>query len=185
MSASVDPVAWGNFTLGFLYDLAAALRGQRVLEVFAGNGLMAASLASRGVQITATSLFSGHDGHERGLHHPVLEVDAVTAVTTYGADCDVLLMSWPTATRAAAACVAAWGTQRDIVFIGEVTDHACGHLGGCASDDFFELTDIQSRFLSYHPGNMLDHALVLRATVALVETYAGVLFSGRSIPVSW
>lgn len=40
---------------GFIDELANELNGMRVLEVFAGNGLLAALLAERGISITATT----------------------------------------------------------------------------------------------------------------------------------
>jgi 2-polyprenyl-3-methyl-5-hydroxy-6-metoxy-1,4-benzoquinol methylase len=42
-------------TQGFVDELADHLRGKRVLEVFAGNGFLAAHLARAGVDIRATT----------------------------------------------------------------------------------------------------------------------------------
>lgn len=158
------PVHYGNFDAPFIDDLATHLRGRRVLEIFAGNGYLASLLAARGVDIQATSLFASHDGHERGFCHPVTEVDAVTAVTTLGTAADVLLVSWPTTTEAMAKAALAWGAERPIVFIGEVTDHQLGGmgLGGCASDRFFEITAIDRAFASYRGRGRLDRAVIMR-----------------------
>ncbi len=139
-----EPFAYGNFSPGFVRSLAGRLRGQRVLEVFAGNGLLAARLAAHGVDIRATSLFAGHDGHERGMHHPVEQLDAVAAVGRYGDVSDILLMSWPTVTEAAARAVLEWGSERAVVFVGEIPRPEWGMAGlsGCATDLFHEITDV-------------------------------------------
>lgn len=55
----------------------------------------------------------------------------------------------------------AWGPDKDIVFIGEVTDYAKNHLGGCATDEFFEAIQVSRKFESYR-GNLLEAAMVCR-----------------------
>lgn len=158
------PVSYGNFTPDFLDELAVVLRGKRVLEVFAGNGLLASLLATRGIEITSTSRLSGHDGHESGFHHPVIEMEADQAVTSLGAERDVLLMSWPTADEGATRAALAWGEDRPIIFIGEITRFGEGMmgLGGCASDLFFAITEIEHDITSYEPRNRLERAVVMR-----------------------
>ena len=140
--------SWGTFDHAFVDELAAALAGMRVLEVFAGNGMLSAKLAERGVDVLATSLFSSHDGSINGMHHPVLEMRAAEAARTHG-DRDVLLMCWPPSDEAAAQAALLWGEERPLVFIGEVTDFESGSLGGCASDLFFELSDVRREFAAY------------------------------------
>jgi hypothetical protein len=163
-----DIITWGNFTAAFVDDLAARLDGRRVLEVFAGNGRLAQLLAERGVSVTSTSRFTGHDGHERGMYFPVFEIDAVDAVMTFGNDADVLLMCWPTVTSAALRAAVAWGPARDIFFIGEWTDYTKGNLGGCATDEFFEAAVVQSDINSYSTLNALERAVVLHIDMAAV-----------------
>ncbi|MDB5930970.1 MAG: hypothetical protein JWR60_2677 [Polaromonas sp.] len=133
----------------FIADLAAALEGQKVLEVFAGNGYLASVLTRRGVEVLATSLLSGMDAHSEGLYHPVVECDAVSAVQALGAGYDVLLMSWPTVTEQAFLAACLWG-DKPICFIGEVTCYATARLGGCATDRFFECFEPERTFASYH-----------------------------------
>ena len=143
---------WATQT-DFVNELGQILQGQRVLEVFSGNGLLAAALKQRGIQVTATTLFSGHDAHEFGLYHPVQEMDAVHAVEAYGPQADVLLMCWPTTTPRAAMAARLWSEQatpaRPIVYIGEYTDYDKSQLGGCATDEFFECLHIYRRIESY------------------------------------
>ena len=169
------PVAYGSFTHGFVDSLAAVLRGSRVLEVFAGNGLLASKLAARGVQVVATSLFSGHDGHRRGMQFPVLEMDAVRAVRELGPEADVLLMSWPTVTEAALVAALEWGEERPIAFLGEITRHDLwmAGLGGCATDAFFEATEVVEEIPGYQGRGMLDRAVVMRTRPAWAEAYRG------------
>lgn len=154
-----QPDAWGHFTDAFLDELVDWIDGRTVLEVFAGNGLLASMLAARGVDVVATTLFRGHDGHERGMHFPVLEMRASQAARVY-ADREVLLMSWPTADEGAMQASIVWGEERPIVFIGEVTVLDENILGGCASDLFFELTEELRTFDAYEPTNMIERAAV-------------------------
>lgn len=92
-------VSWGSFTDEFVNELASWIGDRKVLEVFAGNGLLASKLAARGIDIIATSRFAGHDGHSLGFHHKVVEMEASAAVHELGEGRDVLLMSWPPPTR--------------------------------------------------------------------------------------
>lgn len=154
-------VYW-NPSAAFCDELARYLTGRRVLEIFAGNGLLAACLAARGVNVVATTRFSGHDAHERGLYYQVQECSAVSAVLEHGANADVLLVCWPTVTPAVLQAALRWGPERDIVFIGEVTDYTQGHLGGCATDEFFEAIDERHRFATYAPRNIMERAMVCR-----------------------
>lgn len=153
-----------NATQSFVDTLAAQLSGRRVLEVFSGNGFLAAHLAKCGIQITATSLRSGHDAHAYGFFHDVEECDAREAVLRHGEQHDVLLMAWPTVTEAAIQAVRLWvelahamGRPGDLVFVGEVTDYRKNHLGGCATDAFFEEVEIFEEIPVY-AGNMLEKA---------------------------
>lgn len=152
---------FGNFDDRFCDELKTWLDGRRVLETFAGNGLLASMLASRNVDIVSTTIFSGHDGHRYGMHHDVIEMDAVAAVARYGAERDVLLMCWPTTVEATTRAALLWW-PKPIVFIGEVTDHSLGMLGlgGCATDLFFDITEETERFSTYKSRNMLERAAV-------------------------
>ena len=152
------PFSWGALTPDFLDDLAARLAGLRVLETFAGNGLLAAGLAARGVDVLATSLLTGHDGHAHGMHHPVEVLDAVSAVRRHGGGRDVLLMCWPPADDAAVMAALEWGDGRPVVFVGEVTDLAKGFFGGCASDLFFEVTEAGDGIQAYEGRSRHDRA---------------------------
>lgn len=149
-------------TAPFVQELENFVGKRSVLEVFAGNGLLAGHLAQAGVTVTATSILSSMDGHELGIYHPVDNIKASSAVSKYGLTHDVLLMCWPTTTMDALYAAQAWGLGRDIVFIGEVTDYSKHHLGGCATDEFFDAVDIVHTFDKYTPRNALERAMVCR-----------------------
>ena len=157
-NASSDRFAFWRPSDAFADELARALQGQRVLEIFAGNGLLAGLLAARGVDVLATSLLSDMDGHRHGLHHPVERLDARQAVIKHGENRDVLLMCWPTVTRAALDACELWGSARPTAYIGEFTDYGKGHLGGCATDEFFEKFKPSRRFESYSSSNIMEVA---------------------------
>jgi hypothetical protein len=144
----------------FADELARELTGCKVLEIFAGNGYLAALLRERGIDILATSLRSSHDAHSLGLYHPVEDIEACQAVEAHGATRDILLMCWPTTTPAALRACELWGTK-PIAYIGEATDYSKGHLGGCATDEFFERF-APSKILSSYKGNMLEIAALGR-----------------------
>lgn len=157
------PISYGNFTPAFIDDLARRLKGKRVLEVYAGNGYLASLLRSRGVDMVATTLFSGHDGHEQGMLSEVINMNVVEAVATLGGDFDILLVSWPTTSEELLKATRLWGAK-PIVFIGEVYNHDLLHGGyaGCASDAFFLAVDTLENIESYEPRNRLEKACVFR-----------------------
>jgi hypothetical protein len=170
LPAQVDRVAGCYWTPNalFVQELATFLKGKPVLEIFAGNGYLAAQLAALGVDITATSIHSSHDCHEAGFYHPVVEMRATQAVAEFGEANQVLLVCWPTVTMAVLQAALLWGAARDIVFIGEITDYSQGHLGGCATDEFFDAIEVTHRFATYQGRNPLEHAIVCRAKAALL-----------------
>lgn len=151
----------------FIDELSSKLHGLKILEVFAGNGYLAALLAQRGIEVVATSIFSSMDAHWIGVYHPVIEMDAIGAVTCYGAQCDILLMCWPTTHRHAHLSAVLWTKIKRfqpnarIIFIGEFTDYSKNHLGGCATDEFFESFVVDFEFKSYE-GNCMEKACMGR-----------------------
>lgn len=179
--------SWGTFDDVFVDELAGWLRGSRVLEVFAGNGLLASLLAARDVDITATSLLTGHDGHRAGMHHEVIELDARSAIRDHGSEHDVLLMSWPPADEIAMQAALLWGEEKPLVFIGEITRPELGMmgLGGCASDLFFELTTETSAFDGYRSRKSgLDRAVVRHLSPGALDrwiAYVDERMSGRGL----
>lgn len=78
LPAQVAPVP-GNFwrpNPEFLQELVGYLQGKKVLEVFAGNGYLAAQLSAHGVSVHPTTMFSGHDCHAAGCYCKVEELGA-------------------------------------------------------------------------------------------------------------
>lgn len=136
---------FGSFDDDFCAEVARITEGKRVLEIFAGNGLLANKLANLGCSITSTSILSGMDAHDVNLFFDVENIDCITAVQKYKDSHDFLLISWPTVTRAAVDSLSIWGEEKPIIYIGEshMVDPETKGLVGCATDDFHEsLTDI-------------------------------------------
>jgi hypothetical protein len=154
---------WGNFDKEFVDELASWVGERKVLEVFAGNGVLANELAKRGVDIVATSKHShSFDGDRKDFAFDVKECEARDAVIQYGDDRDILLMSWPTTIdEGASGAALLWGQDRLIVFIGEVTDLPKGFYGGCATDLFFDMTEETASFTNYKTDGV-DKAIVRR-----------------------
>lgn len=155
------PYVYLSPTDEFIDELVDFLKGKRVLEIFAGNGYLASRLSKKGIDITATTMFSGHDGHDLKMYYDVIGVSAVPAVLKYGDSHDVLLVSWPTTTPDVLRAISVWGESKPFVYIGEVTDLSQNHLGGCATDEFFENIVFEHTFKTYK-GNYIEHAGVCR-----------------------
>jgi hypothetical protein len=169
-------MTYGNFTTQFLKDLAARLSGRRVFEVFAGSGKLAAELTARGAQVTATSL--PHYGGT--IYHPVVSLSASEAVRHFGNEHDVLLMCWPTVTLDATLAVFLWGTEKDVIFIGEMTDYSRGLLGGCATDGFFDATEVTDSISTYQARSLIERAVVLRVRENYIDDWK---MTGRLPPM--
>ncbi len=131
-------------------ELAAELQGKKCLEVFAGRGWLAQALLDHGVDVVATSRFSGHDGSNAGLVADVIDMSAIQAVQNF--DFDVLIMGWPPATEDAANAVieaVRCGRKFKVVFIGEPYSTHPGKLSGTGSDRLFEITKAEKEIRAY------------------------------------
>lgn len=130
--------------------LAEELKGKKCLEVFAGRGWLSQALRDHGVDVTATSRFTAHDGSNAGLVTDVIDMSAIEAVQNF--DFDFLIMGWPPASEdAALAVVEAVRCSRKfkIVFIGEPYSTHPARLSGTASDYYFELTEVEKEITAY------------------------------------
>jgi hypothetical protein len=163
---------WGKFDKAFVDELASWIGERKVLEVFAGNGVLANELSKRGIDIVATSKHSySFDGERKDFAFDVKECEARDAVIEYGSDRDILLMSWPTTIdEGASGAAMLWGEDRLIVFIGEVTDLKKGFYGGCATDLFFDMTEETASFSSYKTDGC-DKAIVRRTRPNALELW--------------
>ena len=160
----MEEIAYFKGCDAFYRELSDFLKGKKVLEIFAGNGLLAHKLDQRGVKIRSTSLFSGHDGHSHGMHFPVDEIDARKAVQVWGAESDILLVSWPVADQSILPAMDLWGSEKPIVYIGEAPNSklpGLSGLPGCACDEFFERITWEREFKTYTATNMLEKAGVI------------------------
>jgi hypothetical protein len=155
--------------LEFISELTDYLSNKKVLEIFAGNGYLASLLKDKNIDIKATSILSGMDGHNIKLFDNVENIKASSAVSIYKNDYDVLMLCWPTTTEDAVKAILSWGPDKDIVFIGEYTDYSKHQLGGCATDLFFEITEDIHTFQSYK-GNIYEKASVMRLKKDYLDT---------------
>lgn len=138
--------------------LADMVGQKKVLEIFAGNGSLAAKMAELGTNITPTSIFSGYEGND--INSNVVECDAVSAVAQYGEEHDILLIVWPIVTKDVFLAAQLWGTSKEVIFIGEVTSYKEPvFLGGCATDEFFEHLVIE-KDINYPSSRMFEKLIV-------------------------
>ena len=88
--------------MGFAYvswrwvnPLVSWIGERKVLEVMSGKGTLAYALQEKGVNVIATDDFSWHENMKwNSLWTKITDMDALTAIETYGEECDVLIMSW-------------------------------------------------------------------------------------------
>lgn len=123
----------------WMSDLVGVLRWHSVLEVYAGGGWITRYLISRGIPAFATDNYSFYVS---GVHKvlPVYQVDnidAVSAIETYGSICDTLLISWPPYNDKSVLKVAdLW--KGNVVYIGEWAG------GACAVDEYFQRLNVDA-----------------------------------------
>lgn len=152
----------------FIAEIADYLKEKQVLEVFAGNGLMASYLAERGIKIQSTSYFKGYDHSSQKMYYPVVEMGAIEAIKAYGQQADTLLMIWPEANNHAYLAarlffeIHAVNPDASLVYIGEKTIIEKNILGGCATDPFFADFGKVIHPFQHYSGNYIEVAEVLR-----------------------
>lgn len=115
-------------TVAFVVEHLSA----RAVDPLAGNGYWAWLLGQQGIDVAASDLHpadgTGNQWHREGsVYVPVVQADAVDAVTVHGAD-RTLLLSWPPYDDPIGYRVLDAYSGSRVVFIGEGT-------GGCCGDD--------------------------------------------------
>ena len=98
----------------------------------AGRGWLAKALSEEGIDIIATDDNSWGDKHNKALSvYAIIFMDAIKAIRKFGADCEVIIMSWPPYNgEIATKVLKAWGQNKPVVYIGE-------GYGGCNAPDSF------------------------------------------------
>lgn len=91
----IDKMGFAYISWRWVYPLVAWLGSRKVLEVMSGKGALAYALREKGVDVIATDDFSWHQKIKwDSLWTDIEDMDALTAIETYGEECDVLIMSW-------------------------------------------------------------------------------------------
>ncbi|MBO3092066.1 hypothetical protein LH991_13775 [Schleiferilactobacillus harbinensis] len=87
---------WAMLTAPFADTLAAAWQGRRVVELMAGNGMLSAGLAQRGVTMTATDDRSwvAANGTGQDPWYPIQDLPATQAVAATLAQTDAYVWAW-------------------------------------------------------------------------------------------
>jgi hypothetical protein len=129
-------------TMGYSVPSAEALDrlkvfcgGSTVLEIGAGRGLWASLMIASRIKTIATDIGTtgGYKVNFTSTWTPIELMDHKTAIKTYGAECAVCFMSWPTAVdNTAAECVELFRGPK-LVYVGE------SFGGSTANDAFFEI----------------------------------------------
>lgn len=140
--AYIPFMGFSFINLEYVDNLANFLKGKKVLEVMAGNGLLSLLLEERGVDIIATDIAPGENNHYdiRNVYNDKIEtLDAVEAIRKYGRSVDYVIMSWPPYDNPIATKVmrAIKEVNNDIrvIYIGE-------QEGGCTADyKFFDIIE--------------------------------------------
>lgn len=122
-------------SLSWIEPLSNYLKGKRVLEIMAGNGILSYLLKERGVDSLPTDNFSWKNNlWEKNQWMEVENINCIDAINKY-CDFDVILCSWPPMEDDfynACKLAKEINPNVEIVYIGELE-------GGCtASDKFFE-----------------------------------------------
>lgn len=123
---------WALVYNSWVKELVYWIDNRKVLEVMAGRGWLAKALFEKGVDITATDDNSWDDKHNKAVAvYPVILMDAIKAIRKFGADCEIIIMSWPPySSEIATEVLKAWGQDKPVVYIGE-------GYGGCNAPDSF------------------------------------------------
>lgn len=142
----------------FFKELADYIGSRRVLEVYAGNGLLASHLQKLGVSVHPTSIHSEYDGYKAHPYTEVEELSSIDAVLKYEKDFDILLVSWAVADSSLYHASLIWGSDKEIIYIGESLYGSIDCLPGCACDDFHaNITPIHF-FRNHQPRNGIERA---------------------------
>ena len=79
--------------------LSGFLKGKRVLEIMAGNGLLSCLLQEHGAKVIATDIApdksNDYISMRNGNFTDVMKMDALSAIRRFGSQIDVILCSWP------------------------------------------------------------------------------------------
>ena len=88
-----------NLNFQLTKALAEKIKGKRVLEIMAGNGLLSYMLREDGIDTFATDISPDKSNEyismRNGCYGDIKKMDAIAAVKKYGQNMDYLMCSWP------------------------------------------------------------------------------------------
>lgn len=126
--ALVQMGIWTVIDRSWTKKLAELIGDRRVLEVMAGGGWLAKALADNGVEVIATDSFD--PAWTTSWSNRVFNIEQIegeAAVARYSTSVEVLLIAWPPARDNAIERISKrWGSERDIIVIGQPRPRICG-----------------------------------------------------------
>lgn len=122
----------------WIRPLAKWIGERKCLEIMAGFGALSMVLKNCGVSIVATDNFSWkQESWNQSLWTDVEYIDAVTAISKYGHEADIVICSWPPmgnpAAKEALLRMRTVNPSAQMIYIGEPAGESC------AEDGFFEV----------------------------------------------
>lgn len=137
-SAYVKLGMWGFVSWRWVLPLKEWIGNRKCLEIMSGRGWLSYALKLQGVDIIATDDFSWHKEQFQEWNNTmtdIINMDAVESVKKYGADVDIVIVSWPTSdntTYKALKKLYKVNPTALFVFIGEFDSYVS------ASNEFFD-----------------------------------------------
>jgi len=123
----------------WIKPLAKWIGKRKCLEIMAGTGALSKVLSDYGVSVIPTDNYAWHEIHfNQTLWCPVINIDAVKAIETYGKNVDLIIISWATMDDLLYKCLL---TMRQVnpklilLYIGETG--SC-----CANNEFFNIANV-------------------------------------------
>lgn len=134
----------------WIEPLAKFIGNKKCLEIMAGCGSLSYALKEQGINIIATDNFSWNVGSVWDTVNTWIDIeniDCVEAINKYGADIDIIIVSWPYMDDNAYKSLLKMreiNPKTMMIYIGE------GQCGCTADDNFFEtMKEVKNKDIDY------------------------------------
>ena len=140
-------VALQGFSLtatNWVTPFASWIGDRRVLEIMSGVGVLAHALKEEGLDVQATDNYTATNFDFNQLWTDIEALDALTAIKKYGAQCDVIIMSWCYTDELGYECLLKMrevNPNAVMIYIGEEPGRSTGSKS--LYDNMIELEDAQ------------------------------------------